>query len=182
MPQLRSPETATQGAPPKAAKRQPARAATLAVPRREAVRDLSCLPEAVVDYFGARGYRVTLASMHQTSVMHLSVDERYPFNLDDIEVESDREELRKAITRQGFQIKEGFPQRGDCYIYVQPEQARDEQLQRGLAIWLGQDDPRALDPALTEINDLFQGSGLTQSNAYTSSPGSLSDHVGEWRE
>jgi hypothetical protein len=180
MPKLNTSTAAKPGAsPPKAAKAGTAR---LSVPRREAVRDLSCLPEQVNNYFTSKGYRVTLASMHQTAVMQLSTDERFPLCLPDIEDEGDREEMRKALVRQGFQIKEGFPTRGDCYIYVQPERARDAQLQRGLAVWLGQDDPRALDPALTEINELFRGSGLAESSAYTSSGGSLSDHVSGWGE
>lgn len=173
------PETAPVAAPHAAAA---APVAQLAVPRREAVPDLSSLPHAVADYFGSKGYSVTLASMHQTAVMQMSVDQRFPLCLEDVADETARQEMKQALTRTGFQIKEGFPQRGDCYIYIQPVEAREAQLRRGLAVWLHQDDPASVDSTITEINDLFVGSNLTNSHATASDIGRLSDHVGAWRD
>lgn len=170
--------------PPPAIHEPPADPGTarLAVLRREAVPDLSCLPAAVVDYFKARGYVTTLASMHEANAMQLSVNERFPLCLDDIADPDERETLRKALVRQSFRIKEGFPQRGDCWIYVQPVEARAAQLRQGLANWLRQDDPASVDPMLTEINQLFRGSNLSETSANARDVGRLSDHVAPWEE
>lgn len=186
MPKLNVPPV--PGASPPQAQTEPALAvahegppvATLAIPRREAIPDLSCIPQMTVDYFAARGYRVTLANNLSSTVMQLSTSERFPLCLQEIPNEAEREEMRKDLRRHGFQIKEEFPVRGDCYIYVQPEEARDEVLRKGRMIWLGQDDPASLDAQLTEFNDLFKELNIPQSKATATDVGRLSDHVAEW--
>jgi len=182
MPKLTVPSPPGSAPPPGAqAERAPGLpTATISVPRREAIPDLSCIPSTTVSYFAARGYRVTLANNYANTVMQLSTSERYPLCLQEIPDDGEREEIRKDLRRHGFQIKEEMPTRGDCYIYVQPEEAREELLRHGQLVWLGQDDPASLDAQLTQFNELFKELNIPQSKASAVDVGHLSDHVAEW--
>lgn len=159
--------------------------AFLSTPRRDVAPDLTTIPEFVASYFSARGYHCTLGSANQTTVMAHSTFDRFALVLEDVADESERDQLKRALLRHGFQIRGGYPMRGDCYIYIQPHEARDRQINQGRARFLAQDDPRSADPTLTEINQLFKGAQLPLSHARADDVGRLSDHavgVDAWEE
>lgn len=155
------------------------------VTRRAAIPDLSSIPEMLVSYLGSLGFRATLASSHSMVVTQHSVNQRYPFSLDDVDAET-RAELKKDLLRHGFQLgSDGYVRRGDCFVYMQPEDARDEQLRQGLEHWMRQDDPASVDASLTEINELFRGTfgqmnprtRVTTDERFGGDVSALSDHV-----
>lgn len=181
-------------AQPQADPATPASAASerkIEVLRREPIADLSTIPPQVQDGLSAMGYRATLASKHESVAVQLSANQRYPLCLTDLDPDM-AEEFRRVLTRNGFRVQsDGFVTRGDCHLYIQPETARDEQLLKGLRLWMLQDDPRSVDASLTEFNDRFravlgQSSPRTRVTAdpnYGGDVSRLSDHmITTWSE
>lgn len=188
---MAAPESPPQ---PEPASADPATAAAerkIEVLRREPIADLSTIPAAVQDGLSAMGYRATLASKHESVAVQLSANQRYPLCLTDLDAAT-ADLFRKELSRHGFRVQpDGYVSRGDCHLYIQPELARDEQLAKGLRLWMLQDDPRAVDASLTEFNERFRGvfhqanprTRVTADENYGGDVGRLSDHmITTWSE
>lgn len=154
-----------------------ARQKRIEVVEAPAERDLSSIPEAVTDYFASAGMHASLASAHETVVAQSAIAQRYAITTDDFpEDPAVRKMLTDDLRQYGFRITpEGMVKRGDCYLYIQSEEAREAIFREGRELWERQNSLEAAHNQAAEIQGMIPaGKGRAWLQEDT---GTLSSHV-----
>lgn len=163
------------------------------VHRRPPPRDESCIPAEVVDAFLAQGKRITLASVFDGHRAQLSVFARLPLTAEDLtsiartEIKPAKDgtggspafdPARKLKLEGAFHVNgDGFYQKGDCIIYVQPLDAYEEQLRQATEEWLANDNPDTVRGHLDDLSSSLQFGRVKELDEYPI--GHLSSHFGQ---
>jgi len=101
--------------------------------------DMTFLPEALVNHFTAQGFRVTMASRMPEEVSKLAGYNRHPVAISDLP-----DELQAnnglMLRKNGVWVDpSGLLFKGDCYVYIQAQDAYEAQMAEGRDLWLQQD-------------------------------------------
>lgn len=126
--------------------------------------DYASIPQSVKDAFEAQGKRLTVASSLSGSRAMLSTWARYPLTEEDLRAVSrkgpkDEFDALKVMRIEGaFNVnKEGFLEKFDCIVYVQPIDAYEAQHREALEEWMRQDDPSVHEAHFRDLQEEHLG-------------------------
>jgi hypothetical protein len=153
----------------------------LEVTERAIPPDGTYLPPELVDHFSAQGYVVTMASRFPEEVGRLAGYGRHPVALLDLP-EAMQANGGLALRQAGVWISpEGLLFKGDCYVYIQSEDSRDQQLQEGMNMWMQQDRASLMEDEAQELSNkiaAMNGGNADIGRVTVQNGGRLSDFVG----
>ena len=124
------------------------------------IRDLAFIPQEVVDFFEVRGERATLASGLSQNITAMAAHERFAVEMDAFG--GRQEEFKGILKRNGFTFKDGYAWKGDCILYAQGHEARDNQLAEGFQNFLDsevddEDEAARLNELLSQSDETRKG-------------------------
>lgn len=147
--------------------------------------DGTYLPPELTDHFEAQGYRVTMASKFPEVVGTLAGNGRHPVALSDLPPELQANNGLKLRQSGVWLDPAGMLFKGDCFIYIQPQDAYEAQVAEGRDLWLLQDREDVPDGQAAAMNDLIasgaKGAGRSPEDVgfvQVHRGGRLSDSVG----